>query len=80
MIITDLFLVIMMNHLDQILPDPPPWYVSPTPGNKNKYRSFKYRHFVFVDLTLSRSGVINDVALIKKNENFRKIFRKIVED
>jgi hypothetical protein len=36
------------------------------PGNKNKYR-----HFVFVDLTLSRSGVIN--ALIKKNENFRKI-------
>jgi hypothetical protein len=69
-----------MNHLDQILPDPTPWYVSPTPRNKNKYRSFKYRHLVFVDLTLSRSGVINDVALIKKNENFGKFFIKIVED
>jgi len=49
-----------MDHLDQILPDP-------TPGNKNKYRSFKYRHFVFVDLTLSRFGVINDAALLQCN-------------
>jgi hypothetical protein len=50
----------MMNPFDQILPDP-------TPGNKNKYRSFKYRYFVFVDLTLSRFGVINDAALLQYN-------------